>query len=100
MLGLSWDHIKELVFPLILWLNNFKWAPSPWAAAQVLAVSIVYRGSEWRGGSLRDGQRDRQTDRGGPRADARQVKERAANRLLREQSRVREREREREREGP
>lgn len=46
--------IKELVFPVILWLNSFKWTPSLWAAAQVLAVSIVYRSSEQRDGSQRD----------------------------------------------
>lgn len=54
-LGLFLDHIKELVFPAILWLNSFKWASSLWAAAQVLPVSIVYRSSEQCNGSQGDG---------------------------------------------
>lgn len=54
-LGLFLDHIKELVFPAILWLNSFKWASSLWAGAQVLPVSIVYRSSEQCNGSQRDG---------------------------------------------
>lgn len=37
---------QRSIFPVILWLNSFKWTLSLWAAAQVLAVSIVYRSSE------------------------------------------------------
>lgn len=71
-IGLFWDHIKKLVFPTILWLNSFKWAPSLRAAAQVPAVSIVYRSPERRDGSQRKAgrgitsvrEKERQSDMG------------------------------------
>lgn len=47
VLGLVCDRIKQIFFPVTLWLNSFKCASSLWTAAQVLAASIVYRGSPW-----------------------------------------------------